>query len=94
MQMMEQAPGVCETCHTTTAVLQEHMALALAHETMEQYVQRVMTHLGGFAKPIDPADAPHNAGSVIAWMCLQDCTVCHDPGTYVDGRNNTKHQVS
>ena len=38
-------------------------------------------HASGMAKPIDPADAPHN--EVANPGLFTTCSVCHDPGTYV-----------
>ena len=46
-----------------------------------EYVRPVMTHAGGMAKPIDPADAPHN--EVANPGLFTSCAVCHEPGTYV-----------
>ena len=64
--------GICETCHTTTTYYNDS-GTGAAHET--GVCTTCHTHDTGFTPPNDPADTPHDG--------ITDCTLCHDPGTYV-----------
>jgi len=73
--------GVCETCHTTTKYY-NNTGTGAAHET--GVCTTCHTHQAGMVPPTDYADAPHDV--------ITDCSLCHDPGTYVIGATiaNTK----
>jgi len=66
--------GICEICHTTTKYY-NNTGTGQPHET--DVCTNCHTHGTGFVKPDDPAYAPHDT--------ITDCSLCHDPGTYVVG---------
>jgi hypothetical protein len=65
---------ICETCHTTTAYY-NNTGTGAPHET--DVCTNCHTHDTGFGPPIIPPPGPHDV--------ITDCTLCHDPGTYVIG---------
>ena len=68
--------GLCEVCHTTTAYYKSDGS-GFTHND-GTVCTTCHTHQGGFVPPVVLADTPHDV--------ITDCTLCHDPGTYVDGQ--------
>jgi hypothetical protein len=65
---------VCETCHTTT-VYYNNNGTGAPHEI--GVCTNCHTHDTGFMPIGDPPDPSH--------LFITDCTLCHDPGTYIPG---------
>ena len=72
--------NICEICHTQTQYHLNDGSTVEHHDgPAGDPCTNCHTHLEGFAPPVggSSADTPHDG--------ITDCTLCHDPGTYVAG---------